>query len=282
MRRWRRCISSSGVTYCCLQRPVTTANLQGIWNKDGAPGGAASTPSTSTSQMNYWPAEVANLSECGMPVYDMIDDLRITGGKVAKDYYNCRGWTLHHNTDLWRGAAPVTASGACGRWVPHGSSDNRGTLPVHPGRKIPARPCLPQMREAAWFSSIISLRLRPEARWPATGYLSVAFARKYLYQARWQPGQVHVRRHDGSDDHSRLVENCLAAGQVLGGKQLILSFVRKFRLRLIDWRRFKSAPRRPVTEWVQDYAEPEPGHRHMSHLYALHPANQITRAGHRN
>ncbi|HRY47938.1 MAG TPA: glycoside hydrolase N-terminal domain-containing protein [Candidatus Paceibacterota bacterium] len=90
------------------------ANLQGIWNRDDAPAWGSKYTVNINLQMYYWPAEVANLSEWGLPVYDMIDDLRITGSKVARDYYGCGGWTVHHSTDLWRGAAPV--DGVWGVW----------------------------------------------------------------------------------------------------------------------------------------------------------------------
>ena len=60
--------------------------------------------------MNYWPAEVCNLSECHQPLFDMIKDLSETGAKTAKTYYGCDGWVAHHNTDLWRGTAPVDAA----------------------------------------------------------------------------------------------------------------------------------------------------------------------------
>ncbi len=60
--------------------------------------------------MNYWPAEVCNLAECHQPLFDLIKDLSETGARTAKTYYNCGGWVLHHNTDLWRGTAPVDAA----------------------------------------------------------------------------------------------------------------------------------------------------------------------------
>ncbi len=62
------------------------------------------------TEMNYWPAEVANLSECAEPLFDMIEDCAVTGRKTAQAHYGARGWVLHHNTDLWRGTAPINAS----------------------------------------------------------------------------------------------------------------------------------------------------------------------------
>ena len=88
-----------------------TANLQGIWNQDLLPPWGSKYTININIQMNYWPAEVANLAECAQPLFDMIQDLSETGHKTAKVYYGIdKGWVTHHNTDLWRGSAPVDAS----------------------------------------------------------------------------------------------------------------------------------------------------------------------------
>jgi len=88
-----------------------TANLQGIWNQDLLPPWGSKYTININIQMNYWPAEVTNLSECTQPLFDMVQDLSETGHKTAQVYYGIdKGWVTHHNTDLWRGAAPVDAS----------------------------------------------------------------------------------------------------------------------------------------------------------------------------
>jgi len=88
-----------------------TANLQGIWNQDLLPPWGSKYTININIQMNYWPAEVTNLAECSQPLFDMVQDLSETGSKTAKVYYGIdKGWVTHHNTDLWRGAAPVDAS----------------------------------------------------------------------------------------------------------------------------------------------------------------------------
>ena len=84
------------------------ANLQGIWNQAVLPPWGSKYTININIQMNYWPTEVTNLSECGQPLFDMVEDLSETGAKTAKTYYGIdKGWVTHHNTDLWRGAAPV-------------------------------------------------------------------------------------------------------------------------------------------------------------------------------
>jgi alpha-L-fucosidase 2 len=83
------------------------ANLQGVWNEEVNPPWESKWTLNINAEMNYWPAELCNLSECAGPLFDLIDDLAISGARTAKKQYNCNGWVAHHNTDLWRGTAPI-------------------------------------------------------------------------------------------------------------------------------------------------------------------------------
>ena len=96
------------------------ANLQGIWNELLKPPWDSKWTVNINTEMNYWPAEVCNLSECHEPLFDMIDDCVESGRKTAQAHYDCRGWVLHHNTDLWRGTAPINHSNH-GIWVTGGA-----------------------------------------------------------------------------------------------------------------------------------------------------------------
>ena len=92
-------------------RPGTQPlNLQGIWSKDIIPPWAANWTLNCNAQINYWPVEVANLAECHEPLIDLTTQLSVDGAHVAKDLYGARGWMAHHNTDIWRHAAPVSGS----------------------------------------------------------------------------------------------------------------------------------------------------------------------------
>ncbi|MGC4032073.1 MAG: glycoside hydrolase family 95 protein [Tepidisphaeraceae bacterium] len=112
----------------CSRPGDQPANLQGIWNGEmRAPWSGNFTININT-QMNYWPAEPANLAECHRPMLDFIRELALTGKAIARTNYNCEGWCAHHNSDLWRNAAPVgdsgapppTRSGRSGRWAASG------------------------------------------------------------------------------------------------------------------------------------------------------------------
>ena len=96
------------------------ANLQGVWNEDQSPPWGSKYTTNINVEMNYWPAEVCNLSECTFPLFDAIKDLAAAGSETAKVEYNCRGWVCHHNFDLWRGTAPVDAA-RYGMWPVGGS-----------------------------------------------------------------------------------------------------------------------------------------------------------------
>ncbi len=100
------------------------ANLQGIWNDQMKPSWDSKWTVNINTEMNYWPAEVTNLSECQEPLYDMIDEVAASGKKTAEAHYAARGWVLHHNTDLWRGTAPINKSNhgiwpTGGAWLCH-------------------------------------------------------------------------------------------------------------------------------------------------------------------
>jgi alpha-L-fucosidase 2 len=86
------------------------ANLQGIWSEDVIPPWGSKYTININTEMNYWPAEVCNLSECAQPLFDMIKDISVNGRETARVYYDCGGWVTHHNIDLWRGTAPVDAA----------------------------------------------------------------------------------------------------------------------------------------------------------------------------
>ncbi len=91
----------------CSRPGTQPANLQGLWNdKLSAPWGSKYTININT-EMNYWPAEPANLAECVQPLVAMVKDLAITGARTARVNYGARGWVAHHNTDLWRASAPI-------------------------------------------------------------------------------------------------------------------------------------------------------------------------------
>ena len=92
------------------------ATLQGIWNNKMFPPWDSKYTININTEMNYWPAEVTNLSELHQPLFNMIRELAITGKEDAKSTYNARGWVTHHNTDIWRSTSIIDGVGSWGLW----------------------------------------------------------------------------------------------------------------------------------------------------------------------
>ena len=93
------------------------ANLQGIWNKDMLPAWDSKYTININTQMNYWPAETCNLSECHLPLFDHLERMRVNGRKTASIMYGCRGFMAHHNTDIWADTAPQDVCLSSTYWV---------------------------------------------------------------------------------------------------------------------------------------------------------------------
>jgi len=242
------------------------ANLQGIWNDSLNPPWESKWTTNINTEMNYWPAEVTNLSECHEPLFDMLDDVAESGRKTAMAHYGCRGWVLHHNTDLWRGTAPINASNH-GIWVTGGA-----WLCQHFWERYAftgdieflGKRAYPLMKGAATFF-VDFLVKDPKTDWmistpsnsPENGGLVAG------------PTMDHQIIRD-------LFSNCIAASVILGVDK-------DFREKLAGLKS-KIAPNQigrygQLQEWLEDKDNPKNKHRHVSHLFGLHPGKEITRRG---
>ena len=266
-------------------RPGTqTANLQGIWNKDVVPAWGSKYTININIEMNYWPAEVGNLAECHYPLFDLLDDLRVTGADTARQYYNARGFVAHHNADLWRGAAPV--DGVWGVWPM-----SAAWMARHPyehylyslDTEFLRTRAWPIMKEAALF--ILDFLVPAPEGSPVAGRL--------VTNPSHSPENTFIRA-DGTRGQftyaatmdlmiiQDLFENCLDAAKVLDVEEGTFEkeFVAEVEKALAQLAPLQISPRDGrLQEWVEDYRDAEPGHRHMSHFYGLHPGHQITLRG---
>jgi len=248
-------------------RPGTQpANLQGIWNDKLSPPWESKWTTNINTEMNYWPAEVTNLSECHQPLFDLIEDVADSGRKTAKAHYGCRGWVLHHNTDLWRGTAPINHSNH-GIWVTGGAWLCRHLWEHYlftGDRKFLKERAYPVMKEAAMFF-VDFLIEDPKTGWlistpsnsPENGGLVAG------------PTMDHQIIRD-------LLANCTEAAKILGVDKA-------FRQQLTELRS-RVAPNQigrygQLQEWLEDKDNPKNQHRHVSHLFGLHPGKEITRRG---
>jgi len=246
------------------------ANLQGIWNDQMTPSWDSKYTLNANLPMNYWPADTTNLGECYLPVFKMINDLTITGARTAQVQYNARGWVTHHNTDAWRGSSVVDFA-AAGMWQTGG----------------------------AWLSTMIWDHYRftgdvdflrtyyPALKGCAQFFLDTLVTEPSLgYLVTNPSNSPELNHHSGASVCAGptmdmqilrdLFDGCAAASEVLGVDTDFRTQVRTARQRLAPT---KVGSRGNVMEWLQDWVETEPNHRHVSHLYGLHPSNQITKRG---
>ena len=245
-------------------RPGTQpANLQGIWNHKLAPAWDSKYTININTEMNYWPAEITNLSECADPVIEMVEDLAITGQNVAKEHYNMNGWVTHHNTDLWRGAAPINNANH-GIWPTGGAwlSQHVWWHYQFTGNKDYLKnKAYPILKEASRF---FSEYLVPDPKNP-----------EWLISGPSNSPELGGLVMAPTMDHQiirNLFANTIEAADVLGVDS---DFVE-----LLKGKLTKIAPNQigqygQLQEWLADLDDPENEHRHVSHLWGLHPGNEI-------
>jgi len=266
-------------------RPGTQpANLQGIWNQDVVPAWGSKWTVNINTEMNYWPAETCNLAECHGPLFDLMDDLAVTGAEVARRHYGAGGWVVHHNADLWRGAAPI--DGVWGVWPM-----SAAWLSQHPWEhyafsgdvQFLEQRAWPLMKGAARF--VLDFLVEAPSGTPVAGRLVTNPSHSPENTFRKADGSHSMFTYAATMDlmiiHD-LFTNCVRAMDVLdGGKGAFEPELRReLSNALARLAPLQISPKDGrLQEWVEDYAEPEPGHRHMSHLFGLHPGAQITKRG---
>lgn len=248
------------------------ANLQGIWSKDIDGPWNVDYHININIQMNYWIAEVCNLSELHQPFFDLINNLRPRGRLTARDVYGSKGFVAHHTTDAWYWTTPI-GNAVYGMW-PLGAAWSCQHFWQHflytGDEKFLAEQAYPVMKEAAEFF------LGYLTEHPETGKLVSGPSTSPENRFRTKDGQEATLNMGCAMDQEiihELFTNCLSAANVLGINDEFTKEV-KDKLSRLAGPQIGSDGR--LMEWQEEFEEPEPGHRHISHLYALHPSNQIT------
>lgn len=245
-------------------RPGTQpANLQGIWNDLMLPPWDSKYTTNINVEMNYWPAELLNLPACHEPLFRMIEDLAKTGKETARAHYGCRGWVLHHNTDLWRGTAPVNASNhgiwvGGGAWLCHHLWEHYlFTL----DRDFLEKRAYPLMKEAALF--YVDFLVED----PRTGWLiSTPSNSPELGGLVAGPTMDHQLIRD-------LFGNCIQASELLGADEAFRAVLKEKMERIAPNQIGKHGQ---LQEWLEDKDDPEEKHRHASHMWGVFPGHDIT------
>lgn len=248
------------------------ANLQGIWNKDLLAPWNSDYHTNINIQMNYWPAEVCNLTETTEPVIRFMEELTVPGSVTARDTYGAKGWTLHHTTDVFGKTAVL--DGVYWGMFPLGG----------------AWMTLPLWEHYEFTNDTVYLRERayPVMKGAAefiTGFLVKDTEGNLVTVPSYSPENSYIDPLTGKEfkltygptmDNQIIREvlvNCQKAARILGtdtewaaGLDGILDRLPPDRV----------ATNGTIMEWIREYEEAEPGHRHMSHLFGLHPGTQIT------
>jgi alpha-L-fucosidase 2 len=260
-------------------RPATQPlNLQGIWNDDLRPMWGSKYTININIQMNYWVAEVCNLSECHEPLLRLVGDLQAPGRNTARVHYRAGGWVAHHNTDLWRGTAPVDGA-QWGTWPTGGAwlcqhlwehylytGDNEHLRRSYPIFKGAVEFFLDTLVENEDGQLITSPSISPEHSHGGGTEDGLSVGRDGTSVCSGPTMDMQILRD--------LFANSMAAAEILDIDKDFRSQVAKTRARLAP---MKIGRHGQLQEWLVDWDNPEDQHSHVSHLYGLYPSGQINR-----
>lgn len=247
------------------------ANLQGIWNRNEHPAWGSKYTININTEMNYWPAESCNLSECHLPLFELIRRMLPFGQKVARDMYGLSGFVAHHNTDLFGDCAPQDTVISSTIW-PMGAA----WLCIHIWNHYEytldqefLRENMDLIKEASLF---MSEYLFENHQGKLITGPSISPENTYLHQSG-QEGQLCIGPSMDTEIIRDLFEACIKGAEITDCEDELTNKLKTILLRLPELSVGKYGQ---LMEWAEDYEEMEPGHRHISHLYALYPSEQIT------
>lgn len=238
------------------------ANLQGIWNDQITPPWGSKYTTNINLQMNYWPVDALNLSACADPLFNVIGELSVAGKQTALNHYGLPGWVLHHNTDLWRGTAPINASNhgiwvSGAAWLCHHIWDHY----LYTKDVAFLRKYYPVMKAAATFfdgflvkDSVTGWLISTPSNSPEQGGLVAG------------PTMDHQIIRD-------LYKNCIAAAGLLHmDKAAAAGWQKRYAQIAPD----KIGRYGQLQEWMRDVDDTSNTHRHVSHLWGVYPGTDIT------
>lgn len=254
----------------------TPANLQGIWNKElRAPWSSNFTININT-QMNYWPAEVTNLSDMHRPLFELIKDLSVTGTTTAKEFYGMKGWVAHHNTDIWALSNPVGDKGwGSPRWANWAQGGN--WLCQHLWEHYSFTRSLPFLKDTAYplmkGAAAFCLDWLIEDK---DGFLVVAPSvspENVFRYAKDKESDVSVATTMDMSIVWDLFTNVIEASSELGTDAEFRNLLTEKKKKLFPPHIGKKGN---LQEWDKDWDDVEVHHRHVSHLFGLHPGRQFS------
>lgn len=254
----------------CSQPGGQAANLQGIWNdKPKAPWDGKYTANINL-EMNYWPAEVTNLSELHEPMLRLVHEVADKGRETAA-MYGCRGWTMHHNTDIWRSTGAVDGPSygiwpTCNAWLCQHLYEHY----LFTGNEAFLREAYPIMKSACEFY-IDFLVPEPQHGWLV---VSPSFSPENRPNVNGKRSFSVVAGATMDNQMVRdLLRNTTEAATLVGEDAAFIDTLRSIEARLAPMQIGRWGQ---LQEWMEDWDNPKDHHRHVSHLWGLYPGNQIT------
>lgn len=247
------------------------ANAMGLWNEEFSPAWGGKYTININTQMNYWPAESCNLAECHRPLFEFLTRLVETGRRTAQTMYGCRGFVVHHNTDLWGDASPTDRNLGASYWLMGGA-----WLSLHlwehyafsGDREFLAR-AYPILKEASQF--FLDFLVEDNR-----GRLVVcpSSSPENVYRLpNGETGTLSIGTAMDSAILDCLFRSCSQAATTLA---VDADFCRQLDTARARLPQPAVGRHGQLLEWLEDYDEVNPGHRHISHLFALHPGDLIS------
>ncbi|WP_160719791.1 glycoside hydrolase family 95 protein [Bacillus sp. USDA818B3_A] len=251
------------------------ANLQGIWNREVRPPWSSNFTLNINTEMNYWPAETCNLSECHEPLLNFIEELAQNGKETASENYGCRGWTAHHNADLWRQTAPVGDYGhgdpvwafwpLGGVWLTQHLWEH---FAFGKDKSYLREKAYPTMKEAALFCLDWLME-------DGNGYLVTAPSTSPEHKFVTPEGKLAAVSMAATMDMSLIWElftNCIEASEVLEMDEEFRNEIMAAREKLSPMQIGRYGQ---LQEWAHDWEDEDKNHRHVSHLFGIYPGRQL-------
>lgn len=250
------------------------ANLQGIWNQDLTPAWGSKWTTNINLEMNYWPAESGGLWEEEQPLWALVRELRVTGGETARADYHAHGWVLHHNTDLWRATAPVDGSWGIwpigGAWLANQMWDH---YEFSGDRAFLRKQAYPAMKGAAVFILDTLVAAPPGTPFAGDLVTNPSTSPENTYILNGQTAHLTYAATMDIEIIDDLFRRTVEAAALLGVDAPLRSRIEPTRRRLPP---LQIGARGQLQEWIQDYRETDPHHRHVSQLYGLFPGSTIS------
>lgn len=246
------------------------ANLQGKWNRSINPAWGCNYTTNINAEMNYWPAEVTNLAELHEPFLKMVKELSENGREAAREMYGCRGWVLHHNTDLWRMTGAVDRA-YCGIWPTANAwlCQHLWDRYLYSGDKAYLKEVFPILKSASEF--FVDFLVED----PNTGYMVVTPSNSPENSPRWIKKKSNLFAGITMDNQLvfDLFTNTVEASEILNEEPLFADTLKSLRKRLPP---MQVGQYGQLQEWFEDWDHPQDHHRHISHLWGLYPGYQIS------